>query len=313
MAGSFPTSFASWSAADDVVRVALLAAAVALGGCSFWYRPVPVTSAIGKERTAIAGDSFNVYRDPRFDVYGPGSRAVFDAYEQLNRAYRTFNRYFGTTPPRLSVVLYPETTKPRDSAAVAELRSRGETVLRFVRPMDASFRERTGEDGYSGSLWPVGPTAVRFLLASLATQAGMPDTTTLARLPAWYRSAVMSIVGDGTALPQDVQYVKENRRDRLFVEQLVAVERATSADSVLDPFRRYDARDRDWAFAAQSSAFMQFILEREGPAAMAALGHGFLKGESFEQQASRFRVLPQKLADLEQRWSAWVEAQRTIY
>lgn len=303
----------SWSGVDDVVRVALVAAVVALGGCTFWYRPVPVTRAIGRERTAIAGDSFNVHREGRFEIYGPGSRAVFDAYDQMNRTYRTFNRYFGTGAPRLTVVLYPETTKPRDSAAVTVLRARGATVLRFVRPMDASLRERTGEDGHTGSLWPVGPTAVRLLLASIAAPGSAPDTTSLARLPAWYRSAVMSLVGDGTGLPQDIQFVKENRRDRMFVDRLTAAERPTSADSLLDPYRRNEVRDRDWSFSAQSSAFMQFLLEREGPGAMATLGYGFLNGETFTQQAARFRVLPQNLVDLDARWLLWIDAQRSVY
>ena len=189
------------------MRVALLAAAVALGGCGLFYRPVPIRSAIGKERTTLAGDSFAVHRDPRFEIYGPGSQSVFDAYEQLNRTYRAFDRYFSTPAPRLSVVLHPETFKPRDTAADEDLRRRGAMVMRFVRPFRVSLRERVGDDGYGGSLWPVGPGAARLLLASIATGAATIDTAALASLPAWYRSAMMSIVGDGTALPIDVEYM----------------------------------------------------------------------------------------------------------
>jgi len=298
------------------VRVTLLAAgaaAVTLGGCGFWYRPVPIANAIGKERTALAGDSFSVHRDPRFDIYGPGSRAVFDAYEQLNRTYRTFDRYFASPPPHLAVVLYPEASKPRDSAAVQALRDRGVPVLRFVRSFRTSQRERVGDDGYEGSHWPVGPAAVRLLLASIGAPSASLDTAALARLPAWYRSAVMSIVGDGSALPTDVEYVKENRGSRLTLEQLVSTERSTSADSVLDPYRRDDASDRDRVFASQSSAFMQFLQEREGPGVLAALGNGFASGQTLAQQASRFRVLPQTMADMEERWLAWLVAQRPTW
>lgn len=295
------------------MRVALLAAAVALGGCGLFYRPVPIRSAIGKERTTLAGDSFSVHRDPRFEIYGPGSQSVFDAYEQLNRTYRAFDRYFATPAPRLSVVLYPESSKPRDSAPDRELRGRGTAVMRFVRPFRVSLRERVGDDGYGGSLWPVGPGATRLLLASIASPAATLDTAVLAQLPAWYRSAVMSIVGDGTALPIDVEYMKENRGNRWTLEQLLAIQRPTSADSALDPYLRDDANDNDRRFASQSSAFMQFVLEREGPGTMAALGRGFAKGESFAVQATRFRVLPTTAAELDERWLVWLAAQHPIW
>lgn len=295
------------------MRVGLLAAAVALGGCSYWYRPVPVRAAIGKERTALASDSFSVHRDARFEVYGPGSQAVFDAYEQLNRTYRAFDRYFSAPAPRLAVVLYPEWSKPGDSTAERVLRERGAVVLRFVRPLRASFRERVGDDGYEGSLWPVGPAAVRFLLASAAAPDVPLDTTTLARLPAWYRSAVMSIVGESGTMPEDVQYMRENRGSRWTLDQLLALDRPTSADSALDPYRRDDADDHDRRFSSQSSAFMQFLIEREGVGTMAALGRGFAKGEAFALQASRFRVLPRTTTELEERWLAWLSAQRPVW
>ncbi|MEK7402540.1 MAG: hypothetical protein AABZ80_09295 [Gemmatimonadota bacterium] len=294
------------------MRVALLAAAALVGGCGLWYRPVPVPSAIGKERTAVAGDSFSVHRDPRFAIYGPGTQAVFDAYEQLNRTYRAFDRYFAAPSPRLAIVLYPEWSKPRDAAERA-LREQGTVVLRFVRPMRASFRERVGEDGYDGSLWPVGPTAVRLLLASIATPTAAIDTATLIHVPAWYRSAVMSIVGDGTALPYDVQFVREGRTGRGMLEELLATQRPTAADSALDPYRRDDADDEDRRFAARSSAFMQFLLDREGPEAMGSLGRGFTKGESLAQQAARFKVLPTTMVELEERWLAWLSAQRPTW
>ena len=260
----------------------------------------------------VAGDSFSVYREPRFAIYGPGGRAVFDAYEQLNRTYRAFDRYFGPRTPMLSVVLYPPAFKPRELAEQS-LRDSGAVVLRFVRPLRAALKERVGDDGYEGSLWPVGPLASRLLLASVASPAATVDTALLARLPAWYRSAVMSIVGEGTSLPMDVEYVKENRGSRFTLEDLLARDRPTSADSALDPYRRDDASDHDRQFASQSSAVMQFLMEREGPATMSELAHGFAAGESFAQQAARFRVLPRTVTEIEEKWLAWLAAQRPIW
>jgi hypothetical protein len=271
-----------------------------------------VRSAIGQERTVLAADSFHVHREARFEVYGPGTQAVFDAYEQLNRTYRAFDRYFATPVPRLSVVLYPEWSRPR-AASEQALRDGGRVVLRFVRPLRASLRERVGEDGYEGSLWPVGPSAVRLLLASVPTPNAAPDTLALERFPAWYRSAVMSIVGDGSRLPVDVQFVQENRGSRLSLDQLLSADRPASADSILDPHRRDDASDANRMFASQSSAFMQFLLDREGPGAMATLGRGFAKGETFAVMATRFRVSPGTDAGLEDRWLAWLAAQRPTW
>jgi hypothetical protein len=293
------------------VRVVLLATAVALGGCGVWYRPVPIATAIGKQRAAVGADSFHVHRDPRFEIYGPGSRPVFDAYEQLNRMYRSFDRYFGTPAQRLIVVLYPEGSKPRDSAAVQELRTRGVPVLRFVRPQRAAQRERIGEEGYAGSLWPVGPTATRLLLASFASPGG--DTASLAILPAWYRAAVMNIVGDGSTLATDVQFVKESRGNRQNLEALVTVLRPTTSDSTLDPYRRDDADYADRVFAAHSSALLQFIAEREGVAAVASLGRAFAQGETFLQAAAMFKTLPKTLPELDERWAAWLAVQKGIW
>jgi hypothetical protein len=254
-----------------------------------------------------------VHRDPRFEIFGPGSQPVFDAYEQLNRTYRAFDRYFGAPAPRLSVVLFDPSSKPHNAAVESTLRERGATVLRYVRPFRSSLRERVGDDGYEGALWPVGPSATRILLASTASAATAPDTAALRRFPAWYRTAVMSIVGDGTSLPVDVEYVKENRASRWTLEQLTAIDRPTSADSALDPYLRDDASDRDRMFASQSSALMQFLLEREGPATVATLGHGFAKGETFAEQVKRFRVLPTAIAELDERWLAWLAAQHPIW
>jgi len=294
------------------VRVALLAASVWLAGCGLWYRPVPIRSAIGKERTAVAGDSFSVHRDPRFEVYGPGTQPVFDAYEQLKRTYRSYDRYFGGATPRLAVVLYPELGKPRESAE-QELRARGLVVLRFVRPLRASFRERVGDDGYEGSLWPVGPAASRLLLASFAAPNAPHDSTALARLPVWYRSAVMTIIGDGSSFAYDIQFAKESRTPRGVLEEILFANRPTTADSLLEPRRRDDASDSDRRLSSLSSAFMQFLLEREGPAVMSTLARGFADGETVARMATRFRTPAASQAELEERWLAWLAAQRPVW
>src|SRR5206468_7524729 len=110
------TCCGSWSEDADAVRLLLtLAAVAALSGCRFWYKPVPVANAIGEEKTVLAGDSVHVFREARFEVYGPNPEAVYDGYEQLNRASRTFERHFDAPAAKLAVVLEKDTLRALDA------------------------------------------------------------------------------------------------------------------------------------------------------------------------------------------------------
>lgn len=139
-----------------MARLLLVLGVTALmGACKFWYKPVPVANAIGEEETVLAGDSLNVYRSPRFEVYGPNTEAVYDGYEQLNRAYRAFERYFGAPAPRLAVILSADSTIPLDAGTLRSFRDRGYRVLRYVRPRSYRSPTRYGALGYGGVIWPV--------------------------------------------------------------------------------------------------------------------------------------------------------------
>ena len=295
----------------------MLGVAVLAGGCRLWYRPVPITSAIGAERVVIAGDSFSVHRDPRFEIYGPGSQAVFDAYQQLNRTYRAFDRYFGAPTPRLAVILSVNGTLKGDTSLDAALRSRGLTPLRYVRPRQAAMQQRMGEAGYEGALWPVGPFAARALLAALAAPTTTPttptDTSAIVAFPAWFRAAVMHVVGDANSLPLDVAYTQENRSARWPVVSLVVMERPATADSALDANRRTTLNEGDRQFASQASAFAQFLLEREGPEVLSRLAHGYAARRTFDAMALEFKSAPKSAAEIEERWLAWLAAQRPAW
>lgn len=298
----------------------MLGAATVMAACRLWYRPVPVAAAIGTQRVVVAGDTFRVHRDDRFEVYGPGAQPVYDAYEQLNRTYRTFARYFGP-PPRLGVVLIDDPSDALPSAVDDALRTRGLVPLRYTRPMRARLRERQGDVGYEGSLWPIGPAAARVMLATLARSSASTtssasaasaalDTAALAAFPAWFRSAVMSVVGDANSLPADLEYVHAYRDSRWSLEQLFSIERPTSADSALDPSRRDDGDGDDRRFAAQASAVAQFLIEREGAEVLLVLARGFAAGRSFEEIAAEFKGAPPTIAELEERWLNWLAARR---
>jgi hypothetical protein len=296
------------------VRLLLLWGAVAtLSGCRFWYKPVPVANAIGEERTVLAKDSVNVHRDNRFEVYGPNSEAVYDGYEQLNRAYRAFERFFGAPAPRLAVVLSADSNVAFDSATMRSFHDRGFAVVRYVRPRSFKSPSRYGAIGYGGVLWPIGPTAARAMLARFADaqlerDGDRPNPVLLERFPAWFRAAVVHLVGEAGSSTIDLEYVRDKRSSLVPFREMLTLVRPSSADSTLDPSRRGDADEFTRMFAAQAATFGRFLVEREGPAVLGRLGRGYVAGRSFNDMIAEFHSASHTLFALEQSWKLWLDA-----
>ena len=78
-------------------------------------------------------------------------------------------------------------------------------------------------------------------------------------------------------------------------------------------FRSVDGDDHDRRLSAEASALAQFLLDREGPDVLRRLGRGFATGRTFEEVAADFKALPHTVADLDERWLAWLAAQRVAY
>lgn len=293
--------------------MALLAAAILLGGCRFWYKPVPVANAIGDEETVLAGDTVNVYRDTRFEVYGPSSEAVYDGYEQLNRAYRAFGRYFGVSAPRVAVVLSRDTARTLDDATRRGFRERGVVLVEYVRPANFRSPSRYGAIGYGGVVWPIAPTAARVMLARHADatdgDGAQPDAVVLERFPVWYRAAMMHLLGDAGSRGRDLEYVREKRASWFPLRELLAMVRPAAGDTLLDPSRRDEADDMSRLVAAQASTFARFLVVTEGPDVMGRLARGYLAQRTLDEMIREFRRAPRTLPELEQRWRHWVDAE----
>lgn len=286
--------------------------AAALSGCRFWYKPVPVANAIGEEKTVLAGDTLNVHRGTRFEVYGPNSEAVYDGYEQLNRAYRAFERMFEAPAPRLALILSIDSTKSADSSVVKVFHDRGFTLVRYVRPRNFRSPSRYGALGYGGVLWPIAPTAARVLLAQftdahLDPDGARSDSALLDRFPLWYRAAVIHLAGEASVSANDLELVREKRQQLLPMTELLRLVRPSSADSTLDPTRLFDADEHTRIFAAQSSTIARYLVEREGPAVIGRLGVGYLAGRPLNEMIAEFRSAPRNLAELERRWKVWID------
>jgi hypothetical protein len=289
----------------------VLCAAATMSGCRFWYKPIPVDNAIGEEETVLSGDTVNVYRESRFEVYGPSSEAVYDGYEQLNRSYRAFARHFGVPAPRLAFILYRDSVVALDADTERGFRTRGFAVVGYARPRSVRSRRRyTGSD-YGGVDWPIAPTAARMMLARFIqgqdADGQRSESAVLERVPAWYRAAVIHLVGEAGAIANDIEYLREKRNLWWQFRDLLTLARPASADSLLDPSRRSEAGDGDRVFAAQSSALGRFLVDREGPAVLGRLGRGYAAGRALNDMLAEFTAAPRTIPELEQRWKAWIE------
>ena len=290
----------------------LVAVGGMLTGCRFWYKPVPVANAIGEEETVLSGDSVHVYRATRFEVYGPNTEAVYDGYEQVNRASREFERYFGVEAPRLAVILANDSTRPLDSETRRAFQERGFRILRYVRPRSYRSPARYGALGYGGVIWPVAPTAARAMLAQYVGQelngnAGASDSDLLQNLPLWYRAAIIHLVGEAGSPANDLEYVREKRAQLIPLQHLLTLVRPPSQDSTLDPSRRGEADELTRIIAAQSSTFGRFLAAREGMPVIGRIGRDYLKRRPVADILKDFRSAPVSIPELERRWRAWVE------
>ncbi len=290
-----------------------LCAAATLSGCRFWYKPVPVANAIGEEMTVLAGDSVNVFRNDRFEVYGPNPEAVYDGYEQMNRAVRSFERHFGARAARLAVILYRDSLGPLDSGTVRSIRERGFTVVPYLRPRNAGRRSYRVID-YGGVSWPIAPTAAREMLRLFAEGKVGATSGAMDRFPVWYRAAVIHLVGDAGTIANDLEFIRETRGQWQPLKTLLSLVVPTSKeDAMLDPLRRNDASDHLRMVAAQSSTFGRFLAEREGPAVIGRIGAGYLSGRSLTEIIAAFHTAPKNVEELESRWTAWVETREVDY
>lgn len=285
--------------------------AAAMTGCRFWYKPVPVANAIGEEETVLAGDSVNVHRGERFEVYGPNSEAVYDGYEQLNRAYRAFDRYFGQTSAKLAFVLAADSAVALDSATIRSFRDRGFKVVQYARPRGSRTRARYGGMDYGGILWPIAPTAARQLLIEFARDGlgsgERSDSGALDSFPLWYRAAVIRVVGDASSPTRDLQTIRERRHALIPLRDMLPFVRAPSADSLIDPSRANDIDEYTKTLVAQAGMLARYLVEQEGADVLNKLGRGYLARRKLAETMSAFRAAPRTIPELDARWKIWID------
>ena len=293
--------------------LAVLVLALSASGCRFWYKPVKVANAVGEERAVLAGDSVRVYRGARFEVYGPNVESVYDSYEQMNRAYRAFDRYFGGPARKIAIIVGRDSLPPLDSATVRSFRGRGFTVVQYVRPRGMRTRQRYGALDYGGILWPIAPTVARQLLAEFArsqpgVSAATSDSVLLDQFPLWYRAAVMRLAGDAASPMKDLERVREKRRELMPLRDLLPMVRSSALDTLVDPSRTGDSDDLSRTIGAQSGMFARYLIEREGASAISRLGRGYAARKPLSEIFAEMRSLPKDVNELERRWLVWMDS-----
>lgn len=291
---------------------ALLAAAlvVSVSGCRFWYKPVPVANAIGEAETVLDGDTVNMHRENRFEIYGPNSEAVFDAYEQLNRAYRGFERHFSAPPTKLAFVLFPDSIVPLDAETTKSFTERGFLPILYARPESVRSRRRYSGLDYGGATWPIAPTAARVLMARWADSQidgdPLPDDTALEQFPFWFRAAVLHLLGESGAFERDLEMIREKRALWMPLRDLIVMVRPASADSLIDPSRRSEVDETNLLLAAQATTVGRYLVEREGPAVLGRLARGYLENRSINDMLREIRSA-RSIQDLERNWRVWID------
>ena len=302
----------SWEGGDQVKLPALLTAALLLsvGGCRFWYKPVPVANAIGELETVLDGDTVNVHRDERFEIYGPNSEAVFDGYEQMNRAYRAFERHIRARPPKFAVFLFQDSVVALDAATLKSFLDRGFLPLYYARPQSVRSRRRYGGLDYGGATWPIAPTAARAMLARFGDEqlggGERPDSVVLERFPFWFRAAFLHLLGESGAFERDLELVREKRALWMPLKDLIVMVRPAPGDTLLDPSRRSEADETTQLLAAQATTLGRFLVEREGTAVLGRLARGYLANRPIAEMLAETRSGTRTVANLERSWQVWV-------
>lgn len=290
----------------------VLAAVAMVSGCRFWYKPVPVANAIGEEEAVLAGDTVNVHRSQRFEVYGPNAQAVYDGYEQVNRAYRAFDRHFGAPVPRMAFVLESDSIVPLDSATTRSFRDRGYHVVQYTRPRGIRTRPRYNYIDYGGILWPIAPTAARQLLVAFARAqrdagAARSDSAVLESFPLWYRAAVIRLLGDASSPMRDLETVREKRNLLIPFRDMLLLVRAPTADTLIDPSRPNDLDEFTRTLVAESAMLAHYLVDQEGAAVIGRLGRGYLARRPLAEMLGEFRTAPRSVSELEGRWKVWID------
>ena len=210
------------------------------------------------------------------------------------------------------MVLFRDTVVPLDSATLRGFRNRGFAVVEYARPRSVRSRRRYSSLDYGGVDWPIAPTVARAMLArfaqmQVAPETQRPDSALLDGFPAWYRAAVIHLVGEAGSFANDLEYVLEKRHALWEFGSLLTLVRPASGDSLLDPSRRSEADETLRVFAAQSSALGRFLVDREGPTVLGRLGRGYAAGRALDDMLAEFRTAPRTIPELERHWKNWLE------
>ena len=285
------------------------------------YKPVPLS--VG-ERRLRGRDTVYVVTGAGYQLEATARHRLPDARRALDHAARRFHRHTGRWPARALVQLAEATgEKARvfdgDAGAGAAPRPGRAIIVRFPEP------PRDSDEGWGTPLTDVAAPVARLWLRAYAQDRRGFDTSQTsndARLPAWLEEALAELVAPSRTREVRFARLASHPRDLLPLPELLhgpAPGDSVNAREPMGPARAVLARHhrapreesrqplpRAQLFAAQSHAFAQFLIAREGPDFLARLTARLADGVTFREALRGARTLPANIAVLETSWREWL-------
>jgi hypothetical protein len=285
------------------------------------YKPVPLS--VGEPRLR-GGDTVYVVTGAGYQLEATARHPLPDARRALDHAARRFHRHTGRWPARVLVQLAEATGEKAhvfggDADAGAAPRPGRAVIVRLPEP------PRYFDESWGAPLADVATPVARLWLRAYAQDRRGFDTSRTsddARLPAWLEEALAELVAPSRA--REARFDRLARHPRELLPLLELLDGHAPGDSanarggigtpraVLvrhDRAPREDSRQplpRAELFAAQSHAFAQFLIAREGSDFLARLTARLADGATFREAVREAETLPANLAILETSWREWL-------
>jgi hypothetical protein len=282
-------------------------------GCflrKYLYHPVLVANAIGDSTTTLAGTRVHVYKTDEYEVYGPTAISVSTAERQIDRAYREFNKHFGTQAPPMAIVIADSSFAISPAEAGAFAKRRMYTFV-YMRPHVLRDLEGVTPDTPEDEIWPVAPRVARELLnAYISQRRHLPPQVESAPhaaddridpLPFWFADAVVAILGDPGAPDRIMESLRDHLGDAPPLATLLDMRPTPPGSDTVGV-----SKEQRGIFGATGVGLTLFLVEREGPRIVGRLTDAFLAGSTARQTLAEARHVPQNDGDLERVWRTWV-------
>lgn len=306
-------------------RWAVLALALGTGACA-----TPGAVPAGTARTAGTA---------AYELHAPSDSLARPIRGELDRAVGVFERYFGTRPPPIAVVVFrsPDEMRAYDWAPI---RARFTEMLPWLVQFGGS--PTVGASPVEGNNALAHEACHLFLIAHtgkvlgrrVRRAPGAPPAYGDPALPDWFDEGVATLceppalnatrqaslrgLGDSTIALTELFRMEHPAWRQL--QAMMEAQRSAAGDTARNARRGPTVetiRVRGGtlgggnapAFYAQTNSVLEFLAAREGPRFIGVLGAALARGQTVQQAlAAHARHVPSDPVALEREWKAWLAA-----